>query len=139
VSSIDFKPHPDALYFHIANGALTSAKAEKDELRLQQHVATAFVFSALCLEAFINQELARHSETSKILEEDDRLRLDLKWLLLPLLLGARGTFNTGTEPYQTFSQLLSLRNQRLVHFKPHRKPSRPSSALGSRRTTLSIS
>ncbi len=121
MDTIDYKPHPDALYFHIANDALQAACTEKDALRLQQHVATSLVFSALCLEAYINQEFSRHSETAKIIEDDERLRLESKWLLLPLLLGASRTFDKGAGPYQAFSELVTLRNQRLVHFKPHKE------------------
>lgn len=121
MNEIDFKPHPDALYFHIANDALVSAHAESDDLKIQQYVATSLVFSALCLEAYVNQEFCRHAETEKVIAADDRLSLQSKWLMLPLLLGATRTFDKGAEPCQTFLELLALRNTRLVHFKPQKE------------------
>ena len=121
MSQIDFKPHPDALYFHIAADALGAAKTEKDPLKLQQYVATVLVFSALCLEAYINQEYARHDETAKLLDDDQSFRLESKWLLFPLLLASPRTFDKGANPFQTFARLIALRNQRLVHFKPHKE------------------
>jgi hypothetical protein len=52
--------------------------------------------------------------------------------MLPLLLGQPQTFNIGASPYQTFSELITLRNDVLVHFKPGSSPSstkQPFSAL----------
>jgi len=40
-------------------------------------------------------------------------------MMLPLLLGAPQTFDRGKEPFQSFLELVRLRNRRLVHFKPH--------------------
>lgn len=118
MSSDGMHPHPESLYYHIALDTLTAAKSETDEFRTKQLVCTSLVFSALCLEAFINQQFAEHSGTANILEDDDHLPLETKWLMLPLLLGASETFNKGKQPYQTFRELISLRNHRLVHFKP---------------------
>ena len=111
-------PHPEALYYHIAGDACAAGLMETDEFKRKQLAATAMVFSALCLEVFINQEFAAFPETSKLLDEDDRLPLETKWLLLPMLLGSVGTFDKSQEPFQTFRELLRTRNQRLVHFKP---------------------
>ncbi len=118
MSSGGMHPHPEALCYHITLDALESAKAENDEFRKKQLIVTALVFSALCLEAFINQEYASHPETAKILEDNDYLPLETKWLMLPLLLGSHQTFNKGATPFQTFHKLVRIRNQRLVHFKP---------------------
>lgn len=114
-------PHPESLYYHIAFDAVRSARTEPDEFRKKQLIATALVFSALCLEAFINQEFSSHRETAKVIEDDDHLRLESKWLMLPLLLGSKETFEKGKDPYQTFHRLVSIRNQRLVHFKPNKE------------------
>ncbi len=115
------RPHPEALYYHVAQNAVKAARGEADEFRRKQAVATAMVFSALCLEAFINQEYMIHPEICKVLEDGDRLPLSTKWLLLPLLLGAEATFNKGASPFQTFQELVWNRNQRLVHFKPQQE------------------
>jgi hypothetical protein len=114
-------PHPDALYYWIAFDALESAKSEADEFRRKQNVATSIVFSALCLESFINQEFIRHDETKRILERDESLGHETKWLMLPLLLGSKTTFRTDRAPFQTFKDLVYTRNQRLFHFKPHKE------------------
>jgi hypothetical protein len=115
-------PHPEALYYNVARTAVKAARNEADEYERKQHVAVAMVFSALCLESFINQEYVRHSETNKIFEEGERgLQLETKWLMLPLLLGNKATFDRGTEHYQVFRDLVQTRNERLVHFKPQRE------------------
>jgi hypothetical protein len=75
------------------------------------------VFSALTLEAFINQEFGLHSETQKIIKEEKGLTLKAKWLLLPLLLHSDKTFETGEMPFQKFSELVTLRNA-IFHFNP---------------------
>jgi hypothetical protein len=107
------RPHPEALYYHIAKSASEKARLERDEFKRQQLVATALVFSALCLEAYINQEL-----TKTKVGDEEQISLEAKWLWLPLLLGNQLTFDRSKEPYQTFKKLVTLRNQRLVHFKP---------------------
>lgn len=114
-------PHPEALYYHVALAALDRARKENDEFERKKSVVTAIVFSALCLEAFVNQEYAPHPVSKKILERDDRISLETKWLLLPLVLGADHTFDTGVQPFQTFHDLIRTRNQRLVHFTPQRE------------------
>lgn len=111
-------PHPEALYYHTAGDALKAAKNEIDPFKKAEFVCTCMVFSALCLEAYINQAFHEFSETRKIIETNDRLSLETKWLILPLLMGEPKTFDTGGPPYQTFSDLVKTRNKRLVHFKP---------------------
>jgi hypothetical protein len=141
------QPYPEILYYHIASDALESAKidyknmeqaqAESEKLeranvepigeepapgvpwfKMIEHVTTSMVFSALCLEAFINQEYEEHLKNHELFNDLERLSLEAKWRFLPLLLGSSETFNTGTEPYQTFDDLIFTRNQRFVHFKP---------------------
>lgn len=111
-------PHPEALYYHIAGDACAAARSETDEFKRRQLIATTMVFSALCLEVFINQEIAAHPEISKLLDESDRIPLETKWLMLPMLLASTSTFDKSKKPFQTFCELLRTRNQRLVHFKP---------------------
>jgi hypothetical protein len=114
----EMHPHPEALYYHVAQSAVKAAKNEGDEFRRKQAVVTAMVFSALCLEAFINQEYASHTEIVLPPRELDRFPLRGKWSRLPGLLGSTGTFDEAVEPFRTFQDLVRTRNQRLVHFKP---------------------
>ena len=126
--------HPDALYYHTALEALATAKlisagefvkagralsADEVEFERKMEVVTAIVFSAMCLEAFINERYA--ALLSPLFEQVERFPLESKWLMLPLLLGNAETFAKGAEPFQTFVALISTRNNRLVHFKPPRE------------------
>lgn len=52
--------------------------------------------------------------------EDEKFSLTTKWLMLPLLLGGKTTFDKGKPPFQKFSELTKLRDD-LVHFKTHKK------------------
>ena len=112
------QPHPESLYYHIAGDSLASAENETDRFRKMQYIATSLVFSALCLEIFINDAFHQQAMTNSALTDFERLPLKEKWLLLPLISGASKTFDIGSEPFQTFSALIKLRNNRLVHFKP---------------------
>ena len=105
--------HAAALYYHIAGDAIECAVKETDEFRLAEYVCTAMVFSALTLEAYINQQYAAHNETAKI--DLRRFEVREKWKMLPLLLGSKKTFDPGTMPFQTLHELISLRDT-LVHF-----------------------
>ena len=111
------RPHPEALYFHIARKALDQIENETDEFQRAQRVGTAIVFSALTLEAFINQQFGLNSESRKVIKEEKGVSLKAKWLLLPLLLGGKKTFEPGAEPFQKFSELVALRNT-IFHFNP---------------------
>lgn len=53
------KPHPEALYYHIAVNSLRAAMGDSREFHRKQAVATTMVFAALCLEAFVNQQNER--------------------------------------------------------------------------------
>ena len=55
-------PHPEALYYHTAGDTLEAAKAESDPFKKTELVSTCMVFSALCLEAYINQEFHTFAE-----------------------------------------------------------------------------
>lgn len=119
LSDSRMRPHPEALYFHIARKALDRIEEERDEFQLALRVATALVFSALTLEAFINQQFEQHPETKKLMA-DEKFSLTTKWLMLPLLLGGKTTFHKGKPPFQKFSKLTKLRDD-LVHFKTPKK------------------
>jgi len=111
------RPHPEALYFHIARKALGQIEDETDEFQRAQRIGTAIVFSALTLEAFINQQFGLNPESRQVIMEEKGISLKAKWLLLPLLLGGKKTFERGAEPFQKFSELVALRNT-IFHFNP---------------------
>ena len=102
------REHAAALYYHIAGDAIECAVKETDEFRLAEYVCTAMVFSALTLEAYINQQYASNSETAKL--DLRRFEVREKWKMLPLLLGSKKTFDPGTMPFQTFHNPTSLRD-----------------------------
>ena len=77
-------------------------------------LATVHIFCVLCLEAHINQR-AKEILSGKIRDEFDRFSVEAKWLTLPMF-KAKPSYNVGTEPFQTFSKLIKIRNV-LVHFK----------------------
>lgn len=107
--------HGEALYYHIAGDAITQAEREGEEFRRAQLICTSVIFSALTLEAYINQQYDINVEIRKL--DPDKWEIRLKWLALPLLLGCKKTFDKGSYPYQTFDEMIDLRNK-LVHFKP---------------------
>jgi hypothetical protein len=47
------------------------------------------------------------------------MEVRLKWKMLPLLQGSKTTFDPGATPFQTYNQLISLRDD-LAHFKPRK-------------------
>lgn len=117
-------PHPEALYFHIAQDALRVAQANRGRqddqgvFTLKEAVTTVYVFSLLCLEAFINQEFQHAFGVGKSSRRKARpTSLIEKWLHLPLYLGEPISFDKATEPYRSFVKLAQLRT-RLVHFNP---------------------
>ena len=109
MTSGGMRPHPEALYYHIANDSILAAQRESDEFEHKKLITTAMVFSALCLEAFVNQQ---HDWGPK------HVPLTEKWQRLPKLLGAAATFAEAQEPFRTFAELVATRNLRLVHFNP---------------------
>lgn len=115
-------PHPESLYYHIAVDALNESKKYKVdesnevEFKRKECITIVLVFSALFLEAFINQEYAKLSLEHKLAK---RQTLESKWVDLPRHLGKTYSFNLSGTPYTTFQDIISTRNNRLVHVKPH--------------------
>jgi hypothetical protein len=132
------RAHPEALYFHIARRVLDDIEHEKDEFQLAQRVGTAIVFSALTLEAFINQEFGLHQETRKIIEVEKGLTLKAKWLILPLLLQCSPTFMIGEMPFQKFSELVMVRTQSSTSILPTLILTRLLLHKGSHKTGFSL-
>ena len=110
-------PHPEVLYYHIVKDSIELAKIEKDNFKRIQAITTSLVFSALCLEAFINQEYSK-AFTGKDLKKKESWSIKNKWLELPRSLGSPESFKTDDEPFTTFKDIIYTRNNRLVHFKP---------------------
>lgn len=108
------RPHPEALYYHIAIDSLAQAQATDDRWLRAQAVAKTLVFSALCLEAYANQRLEDLGFGDR-----ESLPLQKKWRNLPRLAGVTGRFDEGQMPFKGFKELVGLRNRRLVHFHPN--------------------
>jgi hypothetical protein len=146
--------HPDALYYHVALQAIDQAKIASEEITKgieflhsdraayeaasqgglppidnatfsrKMAVVTAITFTAMCLEAYINECYALLLPV--LFDEVERFQHQSKWMMLPRLLGANHTFDKDARPYQTFAELISTRNNRLVHFKlPSETPGTP--------------
>jgi hypothetical protein len=113
------REHAETLYYRIAGDALKHAQKVvqkgNDEFRLAQYVCASMVFSALTLEAYINQEYKSHVQTENLdLKKPNTVQ---KWIKLPRLLGGTRTFNKREPSFRTFNELINLRNDLLVHFK----------------------
>lgn len=120
------QPYPEVLYYHVAKDALKIAKQANQNTNEHEYIrkkanVTAMVFSALCLETFIIQEYYLHTETRKIIDDNPQIPPETKWLLLPLLLGSKVTFDKGKTRFQKFHELVFDRNNRIVHFKPEKE------------------
>jgi|GEM_PF-3370055 len=135
----------ECLYYHIAQDALGRAKqltqapaGNETEFERKKAVATAIVFTALCLEAFINREYHEHVSatakkhfshtTAKSASKEKRDTEVAKWQNLPRLLGGTARFDSNAEPFKTFEQLVVFRNTRLIHFLPSKEGSESLSA-----------
>lgn len=118
----------ESLYYHIAKEALEHAKdaatmsADAGEWTRKKAVATVIVFSALCLEAFINKMYFLLGKQTGQPNAQGRWREyphREKWLTLPAKIDATAlTFDLTSEPFLTFTQLITMRNKRTVHFRP---------------------
>lgn len=76
---------------------------------------SAVVLAVASLEAFINQAAKEFVDAWG--EDEDRMPLRSKWLVVPRLMTGKSIFSRGAQPYQDFSRLVTLRNE-LVHSKP---------------------
>lgn len=110
----------DDLHFLIVN-KLTPA----DEERL---AFVTIIFSALALEALINDYAICNFSRSYLENYLDRLSPPSKWLIIPKLVTGKA-MSTDGETLQRLTQLFRLRN-RLVHFKS--SPGKRASDLGQK-------
>lgn len=81
------------------------------------HITEAVVFSALCVEAFINYYITRKKSVGFLGHYLDKLTTDQKWYLIPPLLNNGRSLEPGKEPLQGLNRLVKIRN-RIVHAKP---------------------
>lgn len=88
--------------------------AEKNDA-IGQHALVVIIFSALTLEAYVNNyaisRLSRNSLTNYL----DKLDLLSKWIVIPRIITGE-QLEPGSKPVQDLSWLITLRNK-LVHYK----------------------
>jgi hypothetical protein len=63
---VGIRDHLETLYYHTAGDAIDSADREQDEFRKAEQISVSIVFSALTLEAYINQQYALHGKTKDL-------------------------------------------------------------------------
>ena len=71
------------------------------------HALQTIVLAAACLEAFINSWDGK---------EDDKSRLEDKWIEVTKRLSGGETFERGAQPFQKLKRLIRLRNY-ILHYK----------------------
>lgn len=76
----------------------------------------AIVFSAMCLEAIINDFGSMLSSQSFFKRHLDNLKPETKWLMIPAVTVGQ-SIPTDSQAFELLSRLFKLRNK-LVHFKP---------------------
>lgn len=112
--SFFYMHYKDALKFH------ELAKQEKSKLKsfFVRHSIISIVFT---FEALINRVLFEFCLFKSNIESFDKLSLPEKWLTVPLVCGKDKpigkTFDTSCEPFQSFFELVKIRNW-FVHPKP---------------------
>jgi hypothetical protein len=79
------------------------------------------IHAAASLEAFLNEEVEKivatwGAEWQSTIEALERLDVTKKWIIFPRLLHNK-EFDSGAEPFQSFSGLVDLRNT-LMHYRP---------------------
>lgn len=84
-----------------------------------RNTMVVIVFSALCLEAFINHYGLSHYSDSFFKKHLDKLSPLSKWVILPQLIVGR-SLKTESQAYEEIRKLFDLRND-LVHYKTKRK------------------
>lgn len=59
------------------------------------------------------------------------MELTAKWLFVPAILGKPDCFDTGTQPFQDFANLIRWRNDDLAHYKHEFQSPKPLGNLGN--------
>ena len=88
--------------------------AEKNDA-IGQHALVVIIFSALTLEAYINNYAINQLSRNYLTKYLDKIDLLSKWVVIPRIITGE-QLNPGSKPVQDLSQLITLRNK-LVHYK----------------------
>lgn len=86
---------------------------------IQRSAMVSVIFSALTLEAFINNYAIERFSRSYFDNHLDKLNPVSKWVLVPKLITGKA-IDTDGQPYERLKKLFKLRD-RLVHYKTKRK------------------
>jgi hypothetical protein len=123
--------HNSSFYIGLAVNAAKRVSASEPEEDGRREAIISVVFAASALEAFINErvdwavQLCNEQDEPEVVRtfasvlteaENSRASLESKYKLARWILTGKG-YDQGTNPYQDFSLLISLRNS-LVHLKP---------------------
>lgn len=87
--------------------------------RIQREAMVVVIFSALTLEAFINDYGLENFSRSYFDKHLDKLSPVSKWLILPRLVAGK-ELNTNSQAFESLKKLFNLRNK-LVHYKTKKK------------------
>jgi len=82
---------------------------------IQRSAMVSVIFSALTLEAFINNYAIEHFSKSYLENHLDKLSAVSKWIVIPKL-KTGDEVNTDGQPYEKLKKLFKLRDK-LVHYK----------------------
>jgi hypothetical protein len=119
---LTFKPINYYLHYNDAKKCSEWAKEAEDEgsplcSLYARHSIMSVVFAS---EALINRVINQFSIISDLLKDIEKLSIQEKWHIAPLLCRDKDwepeTFDKGMEPFQSFSELIKIRNW-LVHPK----------------------
>jgi uncharacterized protein YutE (UPF0331/DUF86 family) len=115
----------EAVLFRTAYQSSLKAEKEHEKVGRQEDIIRSMVkeleYSIIaitsavqCLEAYINH--VGLLEISTIWKEIEKIEIKQKWIVIPRLVVNKDVFNRGSEPFQSFSKVVGLRN-RIVHHK----------------------
>ncbi|MHA1329861.1 MAG: hypothetical protein ACTSR2_02175 [Candidatus Hodarchaeales archaeon] len=86
---------------------------------IQRSAMVSVVFSALTLEAFINNYAIEHFSKNYFENNLDKLSTVSKWIVIPKLVTGN-EIDTDGQPYENLKKLFKLRDK-LVHYKTRKK------------------
>jgi hypothetical protein len=123
---------------------LTAAMTRGEAAQVVKNPSAVIVLVTSCLEAYLSEFLALFRELEPDKWETAISRLDRKdprtrWIETPQIFTSR-TFDTASEPFQSFHALICLRNS-LVHYSPRfRTPTEfPSKTIRALNTKFAFS
>lgn len=115
----------EAVLFRAAHQSSLKAEKEHEKVDRQENIIKSMIkeleYSIIaitsavqCLEAYINH--IGSLEVSTIWKEIETIGIKQKWIVIPHLVVNKVVFNSGSEPFQSFSKVVKLRNY-IVHHK----------------------